>query len=182
MQAEQRITGAPKTGLGRLRWLGRPWDGFRCSKSPMVTGLGTLGHLISPGGGGKEFRVGRTTGPLETIQLSQPFPEFPTFRSLSPSCSQFFPLIPAFSHNFPLVPVISRYRHDAPFLAFCFVSPGGFSMPFRFLCASLPSRREKPRRKPTVGCGRLREGISICFAVHPRQPPGRRDRSGLNGT
>ena len=91
------------------------WDGFRCSKSPMVTGLGTLGHLISPGSGGKEFRVGRTTGPLETIQLSQPFPEFPTFRSLSPSCSQFFPLIPAFSHNFPLVPVISRYRHDAPF-------------------------------------------------------------------
>src|SRR5439155_17157389 len=99
----------------------------------MVTGLGTAGRLISPRVGKRNFRVAGTTGPpwsYETIHLSQLFPEFPTFRSLSPSCSQFFPLIPAFSHDFPLVPVSSRYRHDAPFW-FSALSHRVTSMPFR---------------------------------------------------
>ena len=85
--------------------MGRPWDGLRCSKSPMVTGLGTAGHLISPRVGERNFESPVRQVLHGAIQLSQLFPEFPTFRSLSPSGSQFFPLIPAFSHNFPLVPV-----------------------------------------------------------------------------
>src|SRR6266567_4830474 len=32
-----------------------PWDGFRCSKSLMVTGFGTLGRLISPNAGERNF-------------------------------------------------------------------------------------------------------------------------------
>ena len=59
------------------------------------------------------------------------------------------------------------------------------SMPFRFLCASLPSRREKPRRKPTVGCGRLREGIQSASPSIPGSPQDAatdRDLTGPNAT
>ena|SRR5438445_152650 len=80
------------TPVGRLAMFKIP-NGYRLwyAGTPHFTQLG-----------GKEFRVAGTTDPPWNDPV---VPAIPTFRSPSPSGSQFFPLIPAFSHNFPLVPV-----------------------------------------------------------------------------
>src|SRR5437879_13740175 len=93
----------------------RAGTAFDVQNPQWLPALGRCDTSFHSGAGERNFESAVRQVLLKQSSCPSTFSEFPTFRSLSPSCSQFFPLIPAFSHNFPLVPVISPYRHDALF-------------------------------------------------------------------